>query len=86
MALGSIIAVAEIRLTPSSITWRVRPGAGWRSVGGHGVGSAGVLALQGWDDRSAGLPVEAARAFHRASAQLGSMATELESVRVFPLG
>jgi len=86
MTVGTAIVVAEVRLTPSSITWRVRPAAGWASVGGLSAGGAGVLALQGWEDRGAALPAEACRALLRASAELGRMATELESVRALPMG
>lgn len=84
--IGSAIIVAEARLTPTSITWRVRPSAGWRSVGGHGTGGAGVLALDGWEDRGQALPVESARALHRLCGVIGGMATELEAVAALPLG
>lgn len=86
MERGSAIVIAEARLQQTKVVWRVRPGAGYASAGGQLRGSAGVLALDGWDDEGEAICAEAHRALNKLVLELRRMVSELGRVRPLPLG
>lgn len=83
---GHLIIIAEVRLTPASVTWRVASGPSGPSVGLPRWSDAGVLSLRAWEGHELGPTAESVRGIQHAADSLARAGRELLLARPLPLG
>lgn len=83
---GSLIMVAEMRLRPSSVVWRVGSGPSAAIAGIQRWRDSGVLSLLDWEDLTEGITCETYHGLHKILRSTRRMADQLLSARPIPLG